>query len=191
MSNPSISVRNCGRVFILASILRQSYSVAQYRASAWIVASCTPWVASVTVSRSGHFVALMRLRKSVSSASGTLATQNGLISVACNRSCAVVIFVINVSWAASKLLNLKLWSQPIRALAAVSLSRDPLADVGRTVSELNAVCFVDRQELHRITVDQLEFSKLDGDKTSVLERGATYVQVVPCNPPTDVQYQTL
>jgi hypothetical protein len=37
-----------------------------------IVASCTPCEASTTVSRSGHLVAFMRLRNSVSSASGTL-----------------------------------------------------------------------------------------------------------------------
>jgi hypothetical protein len=36
--------------------------------------SCTPCDASVTVSRSGHCVALMRLRSSVSFASGTLTT---------------------------------------------------------------------------------------------------------------------
>src|SRR6266446_1107536 len=80
MSSPSISVMNGGRAFIFASILRQSYSVAQYRASACIVASCTPWDASVTVSRSGHFVALMRLRNSVSSVSGTF-TWNGRMAV--------------------------------------------------------------------------------------------------------------
>ena len=41
----------------------------------WLmVARCTPCDASVTVSRSGHFVALMRLRNSVSSASGMLPT---------------------------------------------------------------------------------------------------------------------
>src|SRR6266853_5935749 len=45
-----------------------------------MVASCTPWDASVTVSRSGHFVALMRLRNSVSSASGKF-TLNGRIGV--------------------------------------------------------------------------------------------------------------
>src|SRR5882672_4025139 len=43
-------------------------------------ASCTPWDASVTVSRSGHFVALRRLRNSVSSASGKF-TLNGRIGV--------------------------------------------------------------------------------------------------------------
>jgi len=31
MSNPSISVMNCGKAFSRASHLRQSYSVAQYR----------------------------------------------------------------------------------------------------------------------------------------------------------------
>src|SRR3989442_10152312 len=80
MSRPSISVRNCGRAFIFASILRQSYSVAQYRASAWVVASCTPWDASVTASRSGHLVALMRRRSSVNSVSGTF-TRNGRMAV--------------------------------------------------------------------------------------------------------------
>ena len=59
------------------------------------------------------------------------------------------------------------------------------------MSELDAVCFVDRQELHDITVDQLEVGELDGDDTAILERGAKYVQVFSCNPPTDVQHQTL
>lgn len=106
-------------------------------------------------------------------------------------SCAVVIFVITASRAAGKPLNFKSWSPPIRALAAVSLSRDPLADVGRTMSKLDALSFVDREELHGVTVDQLEFSELDGDDTAVIERGAKYVQVLACNPPNDTQHQTL
>src|SRR6266436_3429151 len=57
-------------------------------------ASCTPWVASVTVSRSGHFVALMRLRNSVSSASGTF-TRNGRIAAlslpVCSPSSAMAL----------------------------------------------------------------------------------------------------
>jgi hypothetical protein len=76
------------------------------------------------------------------------------------------------------------------ALAVVSLSRDPFADVGRTVSEFDAVRFVDRQEFHTVTVDQLEFGKFDGDDTAVVERGAKHIKVIPCNPPTDVQHQT-
>src|SRR6266851_2028729 len=36
-----------------------------------MVASCTPCVASATVSRAGHFVALMRRRRSTSASSGT------------------------------------------------------------------------------------------------------------------------
>jgi hypothetical protein len=59
------------------------------------------------------------------------------------------------------------------------------------MSKLDAVCFVNRQELHSISVDQLEFSEFDGDDTSFLERGAKYVQVFPCNPPTDAQHQTV
>src|SRR5262245_5255698 len=76
-------------------------------------------------------------------------------------------------------------------LVAVSLSRDPFADIGRAVSEFDAVRFDDRQELHSLSVDQLEFGQLDGDDTAVLERGAKYIQFFPCNPSTDVQHRTL
>src|SRR5690348_17060832 len=79
----------------------------------------------------------------------------------------------------------------MRALAAGSLSRDPFADVGRTVSELDAVRLVSRQEFHGVTVDQLEFSKLDCGDIAVVERGAKHVKVFPCNSPTDLQHQTL
>src|SRR5262249_23245454 len=61
-----------GTALIFASHLRQSCSFAQYCASFCIVANCTPCVASPTCSRSGHFVATMRLRKSASSASAAL-----------------------------------------------------------------------------------------------------------------------
>src|SRR5207249_8033022 len=50
---------------------------------------------SVTVSRSGHFVALMRLRNSVSSASGTFITRNGRIAAlslpVCSPSSAMAL----------------------------------------------------------------------------------------------------
>ena len=45
------------------------------------------------------------------------------------------------------------------------------------MSELDATCFVDRQEPHGITVDQLEFREVDGDDAAVLKRGAKYVQI--------------
>src|SRR5258705_1139141 len=76
MSSPSISVMNCGKEFSLASALRHSCWVPQCCARACIVASCTPCVASETVSRSGHLVALTRLFRSVICASGTF-TLNG------------------------------------------------------------------------------------------------------------------
>jgi hypothetical protein len=80
---------NCGSAFNLASHLRQSYSVAQYRARAWVVASCTPCVASETVSRSGHLVALMRLRNSASSDSGTFTSNLRIASFfVSTRACA-------------------------------------------------------------------------------------------------------
>src|SRR5712664_1449394 len=55
-------------------------------------ASCTPCDASVTVSRSGHLVALMRLRNSVSSASG-ISTRNGRIAVLSLRVCSVPLAI--------------------------------------------------------------------------------------------------
>src|ERR1700736_853363 len=62
-----------------------------------MVASCTPCDASATVSRSGHFVALMRVRKSVSSASGTF-TRNGriaLLPAVCSLlGCAAMVWVM-------------------------------------------------------------------------------------------------
>jgi len=48
---------NCGSAFSRASHRRQSYSVVQYRASACVAASCTPWDRSATSSRVGQRVA--------------------------------------------------------------------------------------------------------------------------------------
>src|SRR6266852_9272339 len=69
-----------------------------------MVASCTPCDASETVSRSGHFVALMRLRNSVSSASGTF-TLKGRRAVLSLPVCFATVGVISsllliefVSW---------------------------------------------------------------------------------------------
>jgi hypothetical protein len=41
------------------------------------------------------------------------------------------------------------------------------------------------------SLDQLEFSELDGDDTAVLERGAKYVQIFRCEPTADVKDETL
>src|SRR3954447_4141776 len=63
-SIPSISVVNCGSAFSRASIRPKSYSSVQYRASSFIVASCTPCERSWTSSLLGHRVAAMRRRRS-------------------------------------------------------------------------------------------------------------------------------
>jgi hypothetical protein len=60
-----------------------------------IVASCTPCDASVTVSLSGHLVALMRLRISTSSASGIFTT-NGRMGVLSMPACWAVVVVVMV-----------------------------------------------------------------------------------------------
>jgi len=70
MSSPSISVTKFASAFSLASHGRQSYPVPQYAASSCIRASRMPCESSATVSRSGHRVALTRLRSSARSASG-------------------------------------------------------------------------------------------------------------------------
>src|SRR5215472_15761650 len=80
MSTPSIFVVNCGRVFKLASNLRQSYCVPQYWTRVWIVASCTPCDKSPTVSLSGHRVSSTRRRRS-SSSDCRMLTRNGCIEV--------------------------------------------------------------------------------------------------------------
>src|SRR6516165_12683856 len=81
MSTPSITVLHCWSAFSFASHLRQSYSAAQYRASSWIVASCTPCDRSATSSLLGKRVAVRRRRRSVIASSG-IATRNGRIAPA-------------------------------------------------------------------------------------------------------------
>lgn len=58
------------------------------------------------------------------------------------------------------------------ALDTLSLSRDPLADISRTVSEFDAVRFGECQQLHSITVDQLDFREIESDHAAFFERGA-------------------
>jgi hypothetical protein len=77
----------------------------------------------------------------------------------------------------------KTWFPPIlAALAAASLSRDPSADVGRTVSEFDAIPFGAFQECHGITVDQFDLCEVESDDAAFLERDAKDIQVFPCNP---------
>src|SRR4051812_10399673 len=108
----------------------------------------------------------MRLRNSASSASGVL-TWKGRIAVASTTSASCVI---TVSFAAgSRLLAEKRVScQVLAALAAASLSRHPFADVGRTVSEVDAIPFSAGQEHHDITVDQFDLREVDSGHTVFL-----------------------
>ena len=59
------------------------------------------------------------------------------------------------------------------------------------MSELDAIRFVEGQQFHRSTVDQLDLRELDGDDTAFRERGAKDFQIFPCNPPTDAENDTL
>src|SRR5262245_29306068 len=80
ISTPSITVVNCGSAFSLASHLRQSYSLVQYRASSCSVASCTPCDRSATSSLVGQRAAATRWCRSSICDSGT-STWNGRMSV--------------------------------------------------------------------------------------------------------------
>ena len=88
MSTPSISVTKFGSAFSRASQGRQSYWEPQWRASAWMVVSCTPWDASLTTSRSGQTVAFTRRRRSARAVSGKW-IRNGRMAVASEVCVAV------------------------------------------------------------------------------------------------------
>ena len=68
--------------------------------------------------------------------------------------------------------------RPLSALAAPSLLRDPLADVGRAVPEFDAFGFGLCQKLHSLTVDQLYLREIDGSDTASVERGANDLQAL-------------
>ena len=80
MSSPSISVMKCGRAFSRASHLAPVVLGRPIARQLLNRASCTPCESSVTCSRSGHFVALMRLRRSARSASGALKEKGRIAS---------------------------------------------------------------------------------------------------------------
>jgi hypothetical protein len=108
MSTPSISVRKCSSPFSFASHARQSYSVAQYRRSASIVASCTPCDRSATSSLLGKRVAARRRRNSASCSSGT-SIWNGRIAV---DSAVAVIAALLGSLRARRLVDLSARLRP-------------------------------------------------------------------------------
>ena len=55
------------------------------------------------------------------------------------------------------------------------------------MSEFDAIRFVEGQQFHRSTVDQLDLRELDGDDMAFRERGAKDFQVFPCNPTADAK----
>jgi hypothetical protein len=81
--------------------------------------------------------------------------------------------------------------RPLGALAALSLLRDPLADIGRATSQFDALGFGLCEKLHRVTVNQLYLCEFDGDDTASLERAANNLQVFRRNPTTHVKNQTV
>ena len=62
-------------------------------------------------------------------------------------------------------------------LAALSLVRDPLADIGRATPEFDAFGFGLNQKLHSVTADQLYLRKFDRDDSASVERDANEFQI--------------
>jgi len=81
--------------------------------------------------------------------------------------------------------------RPLSALAAPSLLRDPLADVGRAVPELDAFGFGLCQKRHSLTVDQVYIREIDGSDAASVERRANDLQSFRCDPTADVKDHTL
>jgi hypothetical protein len=76
-------------------------------------------------------------------------------------------------------------------LPALSLVRDPLADVSRTAPEFDALGFGLNQKLYSVTADQLQISEFDGDDSAPVKRDANYLQIFLREPSADVSDQTL
>ena len=81
--------------------------------------------------------------------------------------------------------------RPRGALAALSLLREPLADVGRAAPEFDAVGFGLCQKPHSLTVDQLYLCEFDGGDTAFGERDAKDLQVFRGDSTADVKEQTV
>lgn len=76
-------------------------------------------------------------------------------------------------------------------LDARFLVRDPFADVGRAIPELDAFSFGLSQKLHSVAIHQLYLREFDSDDTASVERGANAPQIFRSEPATDVKQETL
>lgn len=77
------------------------------------------------------------------------------------------------------------------ALAALSLPRDPLADVGRAAPDLDAFSFRLCQKRQGVRVDQLHLCEFDGNNRASVECGANDFQVFCGDAAADAKDQTL
>ena len=77
------------------------------------------------------------------------------------------------------------------SLAARSLVRDPLADVGRATPELDTFSFGLSEKLHSVAVHQLYLREFDSDDTASVERSANDLQIFRNESTTHVKEQTL
>ena len=82
-------------------------------------------------------------------------------------------------------------SRSENALAARSLVRDPLADVGRATPELDTFSFGLSEKLHSVAVHQLYLREFDSDDTASVERSANDLQIFRNESTTHVKEQTL
>src|SRR5262245_31533099 len=65
---------------------------------------------------------------------------------------------------------------------------DPFADVGRTVSELDAIRFGHGEQVHGIAVNQVDLIKIDGEEPALLiDCDTSDLAVVSCNPAENLE----
>src|SRR5215510_12505982 len=65
---------------------------------------------------------------------------------------------------------------------------DPFADVSRTVSEFDAICFTHGEQVHGIAVNQIDLLEIDGEEPALLiDCDAKDVDVASCYPAEDAQ----
>src|ERR1700752_502634 len=76
----------------------------------------------------------------------------------------------------------------LRRIRVDPLSRYPLTDIGRAVSEFGSVRFADRQEFYGLAVHEKDVFEIDGHcAPSLIQQATKEVHILPCNPSADEQ----
>src|SRR5580692_206475 len=73
-------------------------------------------------------------------------------------------------------------------LCRFSFTFDPLTDIPRAIVDFGPVRFLDREEFHSLVVHQADVFEVENQCAAFFffEQGPKRVNVVPCEPPTNV-----